>query len=881
MVRENDLGRKNPSKRKDKIKDTLTYLTRSLYKNESNITLSELNAEYIGSLIGVSRANASRELNKLFREDQLIKISGRPVVYIDKKVTENKYKYKFNNIFKNIEEFNLLVNYIINKHADKDLRNERNDINQISRYGVDQESRDDRIDCILNNMIGATESMKGPIELAKAAIIYPPRGLHTLIVGQTGVGKSIFAEAMYDYAVKSGVFSGNVPFILFNCADYSDNPQLLLSQLFGHIKGAFTGAEKDKSGLVEQADGGILFLDEVHRLPPKGQEMLFILMDKGMYRRLGETKNIRHSQVLIISATTEDPKSTMLDTFLRRIPVTIEIPSLENRSIKERIDFILQFFWDESRRVQTPLRVTKEVFRAFMFYHCIGNIGQLKGDIQLICAKAFLDHMSTRGKWMDVKLSHLSAGVQEGLFKIRENRQLLLKNPILELNNDVFIDGTDEKFKNSKTRIIDNQKYNIDYYECIVNNWYKYSNKGYEENKVKSIVVNQLEKYLQNAYESIRPKNVLIKNEVVSNIVGKNIFQAVEYALHSVEDIFGEFINEKTLYGLALHINNLYERLSMGNFVSHPNRFKIAHDHPQEFKAAQKIKNVLEKKLSIKIPDDEAAFIAMLLYAIRTTKDNPNIGVLVIAHGKNTASSMVSVANTLLGVDHAKAIDMPLEQNVEAILEIAIQRVKELDMGKGVLILVDMGSLTSFSHIITEKYNIRAKSIDRVSTPMVIEATRKAMMPNISLDELVEEIKSWHGCMKVDEKEKKIDNPFDYFETNLINILDNTLIFLNPQKTFKTLRNVLCAILKDMDEKLDNDILVKFLFHCSCMIERVIKNEVLPYKYMAHFNENRKEMLSKVSSHFVLVEETFGVCIPKTELAHIIEIFDTHFSIHI
>ena len=58
--------------------------------------------------------------------------------------------------------------------------------------------------------------------------------------------------------------------------------------MFGHVKGAFTGADTDKIGLVEKANGGILFLDEVHRLPPDGQEMLFYLMDKGEYNRLGD-----------------------------------------------------------------------------------------------------------------------------------------------------------------------------------------------------------------------------------------------------------------------------------------------------------------------------------------------------------------------------------------------------------------------------------------------------------------------------------------------------------------------------------------------------------------------------------------------------------------
>ena len=58
------------------------------------------------------------------------------------------------------------------------------------------------------------------------------------------------------------------PFVMFNCAEYANNPQLLLSQLFGYTKGSFTGAVKDKAGLIEEANGGVLFLDEIHRLPP-------------------------------------------------------------------------------------------------------------------------------------------------------------------------------------------------------------------------------------------------------------------------------------------------------------------------------------------------------------------------------------------------------------------------------------------------------------------------------------------------------------------------------------------------------------------------------------------------------------------------------------
>ena len=89
-------------------------------------------------------------------------------------------------------------------------------------------------------------------------------------------------------------------------------------------------------GLIEKANGGILFLDEVHRLSPQDQEILFTFMDKGIYRRLRDTEIERSSKLLIVSVTTEDPENVLLKTFARRIPIFITIPKLEKRSFNEK-----------------------------------------------------------------------------------------------------------------------------------------------------------------------------------------------------------------------------------------------------------------------------------------------------------------------------------------------------------------------------------------------------------------------------------------------------------------------------------------------------------------------------------------------------------------
>ena len=139
---------------------------------------------------------------------------------------------------------------------------------------------------------------------------------NTLIIGPTGSENA--PNAMFDFAQARNLLSKDQQLVTFNCADYAHNPELLMSHLFGYVKGAFTGADDEQDRLIQEADGGMLFLDEVHRLPPEGQEMIFYFMDHGTYSRLGETAKTHHANVRLVCATTEDPESTLLQTFVRR-----------------------------------------------------------------------------------------------------------------------------------------------------------------------------------------------------------------------------------------------------------------------------------------------------------------------------------------------------------------------------------------------------------------------------------------------------------------------------------------------------------------------------------------------------------------------------------
>lgn len=390
-------------KRIDRIYNYIENSSKKFTKDKL-LEVKGFSAQEIGEHLEILRSNVSRELNTLCRDSKIIKIKNRPVLYFDRKSFEEILSVK--------------------------LPDDLEEISDIMKFASSEDVVRDEEQSPFNYLIGANTSLKNQIEQAKAALLYPPNGLHTLIIGSTGVGKSLFVNIMYQYSKYIKKLPEDAPFVVFNCADYANNPQLLLSYIFGHIKGAFTGADKEKEGIVEKADGGILFLDEIHRLPPEGQEMIFYFMDTGTYNKLGETDRQRKANVLLIGATTEDPNSTLLNTFIRRIPITIVIPNFEERSLQDKLELIHYLLSKEAQRVNKTIKISSESIKALIGSTTYGNVGQLKSNIQLVCATGFLNCMNT-DKCIEINLDLLPESMRNGILnfegKIKDDSNFLGK----------------------------------------------------------------------------------------------------------------------------------------------------------------------------------------------------------------------------------------------------------------------------------------------------------------------------------------------------------------------------------------------------------------------------------------------------------------------
>ena len=596
-----------------------------------------ITAEEIAYRLQSDRSNISRDLNRLHKEQRCYKEKTRPVRFFP--CTHKR----------------------------------------VPKTGVPKETPK-MVD--MDKFLKRDPSLFHQIEQGKAAILYPGDGMHMLLLGETGVGKSLFADLLHKYGIQSGKLAEASPFIQFNCADYAHNPQLLMSQLFGHVKGAYTGAETNKTGLLEKANGGILFLDEIHRLPIEGQEMLFTYIDRGVFRRLGESEKDHHANVLIIGATTEK-KDTLLKTFIRRLPIIIDLPSLRERSIEERHQLFDTFVQQEVDQLGVPMYFSKNALKAFLHYKCELNIGQFKADIRIAFAKSYARFLAVKEDYLRVSSKDLPDYIRAGLLSNAAHRQMWSKYEVTNRQAIQYLPSTatvTEVSVPSESTIY--REMNTRYREL-------------EQNKASAEEIQKaMEHDLKTYFKLTGEKEQLFCNkENLIALVPDNIIKELEKILRHVTIKTGKVVSDKVFQMMAIHIYNLVKRSQQ--------------DH-------------------------------------------------VIAHGSGIASALCDTANQLLNHEGAIGINARLDEEPQQVFERLVRYIKNHQITDDILLLVDMGSLTTFAGELEKLFPLKAKSIPLVSTMHVLEASRKAMI-GCGLREVYVETLKVNDYMAIYQDRKEVE----------------------------------------------------------------------------------------------------------------------------
>ncbi|MFA5611659.1 MAG: sigma-54 dependent transcriptional regulator [Candidatus Omnitrophota bacterium] len=238
-------------------------------------------------------------------------------------------------------------------------------------------------------IVGKTPRMKALVELAHRAA---EASVSSLITGPTGTGKEVLARYIYESGPRSGK-----PFIDVNCP--AIQPTMFESELFGHEAGAFTGATQRRNGLMEIADDGVLFLDEISSMPIELQAKFLRALEERTFRRVGG-KTLISVDVQVVAASNRNLKEMIAkhefreDLYYRLKVVDLDLPSLSERKvdIPDLVGYFLQHF--NMSMGKNILDVTPKAMEALVNYSWPGNVRELRNALEravLLCDEAAID----------------------------------------------------------------------------------------------------------------------------------------------------------------------------------------------------------------------------------------------------------------------------------------------------------------------------------------------------------------------------------------------------------------------------------------------------------------------------------------------------------
>lgn len=804
--------------RKEKVYQCVKTFTKKIIQEHSYLNVG-LDAYVVSSILRIDRSNASKELNDLWRDGQLIKIAGRPILYLDHEEFSQAYPMKYIPTF-------IPKNQQISDYLQQNLETSKKFEYQSS----------------LDSMIGCNASLYKQIQNAKAALSYPPHGLPCLLCGEMGVGKLQFANDMFEYALTHQYFDKNANLTIVNCMDYSTTPMLLLNHLVGSSK---TSQDKKKKGLIENTKGGMIYFDGIEKLNGKGLEILLNLMNKNTYTKLGENC-YRSVECMLVASTCENASSELLSPFIANVPIVISLPNIEDRTLTEKIELILSYFSSEAKKIKKSIRLHRDLLACFAQAKYHRNLAQMRSEIVLTCSKAFLSYIQMKASIIQVNLQHLSDAITQTTMS---QATLVQIHEILDIypNDYILFDenGDCSLIQSMKSKTLNQIEYTLSH------------------DVIPNIAISDSIETRLNTFQTLSDDEFAMVQTLVSPFIKDCVCEVLRN-----DGVYAPLLENKILlYGLLLHISNTLKRLEHHGKIT--SSFNVINDnYPYEMELALKIYENCISLLPISITKVEIENLMQYLVLTKNWLNKASISILVIAHGSHIASEMVEIVSSNTNRCRIKAIDFPSTMTLETLLEEVNEKAQMIDQGSGVLIVSDIEPLCSLHTVLHTQSKIKAQTLSPLSLPFLLRLVKQCENHSTTLESLVHPIDE-----NIDQEESQFKNNNQFIQKLTDDILSTTLTFINPHKAVDALMVSLNKILSDLNIENSNEIIVKFISHCTSMLERVISKEVLSYDKLKSFTSENAQLIQIVENDFRYVDETFGIKIPPSELAYISEIF--------
>ena len=323
--------------------------------------------------------------------------------------------------------------------------------------------------------------------------------------------------------------------------------------------------------------------------------------------------------------------------------------------------------------------------------------------------------------------------VQKGLLKVKEQSERL----------EQFLAGKGEylSFEPGEREVVWSQdpERNMQVYNAIEEKVTNLSETGVASIDLENLILKDVSAYFETYVEQ------LAEHSIHKDLLPPDLWRLTNQLYDLAEQRLDRHFNAKARFAFALHLQSTLERLKDGHTIVHPDLNNVRKNLKKEFQVALDLSTILEEECQVEIPFDEIGFISMFLSIQVSETDKPadkGVEVVVLMHGKLTATSMLEAAQELLETTSGVGMNMRLDMEVQEMYRLLLDYVlaEKEHLQNGLLLLTDMGSLNSFADLIYKETGIRTKAISMTSTMIVVEALRMADAGR-SLEDIYQNIK--------------------------------------------------------------------------------------------------------------------------------------------
>lgn len=550
-------------------------------------------------------------------------------------------------------------------------------------YGLRRAEQENRTDCF-SDLFGHDGSLRQAIQLAKAAVLYPEKSLNSMIIGPRGTGKSRLAKRMYRFALEQEVLPPDSPYLQVDCHDDLSNEHL----------------SEELAEVWKKAANGMVFLDNVQFLSSRARkEVQQYLQSK------------ERNYAVIVSCT---DRSRLADEFLAEFPIQMELPPLSERPLTERMDMVQYLLSREAARIKRTLVLQGDLMRCLLLYECEANYYQLKGDIKMGCANAYVREYKNQGE-IRLLADDFSNAVRKGFLRYHLHRREI--EELVPFDRSYSFDGNTVSVSEAAKESL---------YDRLNRTAVTLNDTGFEEEEINLILSAEVERSFRE-YQKALVREVGDKRQL-EVLADGTLIRLVEDFLKTAGQTLGREFPSSVFYGLCLHINAVIRGNREPGRLEKTRMTEILSHHRQEYYLCAQLAEEISKEYQLELPTDEVLLMTMFLcFPKEEQEQNGSPVVLFAFYGEGIATAIVRTITGMTQWKHVFSFELPCERASEETYEALKDTIADINQGKGVLVVYDSCFLPEMLTAMEEELGIPIRQLPMPVTTVGIELARRTL----------------------------------------------------------------------------------------------------------------------------------------------------------